>query len=260
MSKKIIRFTESELKRCIKNIISEQKSLDYFYNDTDGGLSNAKHTDFINTNNPQPKQTGEPIVPYEMKGPSAPSSSISPDDLAKSIAGIAKAQKGANFLNYIRKWGHTSKDTWDEATIGGYAPYRSPELKSTALKVGYFPFPSMADKRADDAKRGNNVQQRQRPTPQMTFRVNPNLSFDQNVYIIQQQIRRDLTPKEKSQIDKSLIDAKTRSTLIPTPQQERLIAQIAQQKEQNLRRNLTQAETDEIKAGVMRQSQQQRQR
>ena len=94
----------------------------------------------------------------------------------------------------------------------------------------------------------------------MTFRVNPNLSFDQNVYIIQKQIRRELTPKEKSQIDKQMTDAKTRSSLIPTPQQERLIAQTVQHKQQNLRRNLTQAETDEIKSAVMRQSQQQGQR
>ena len=228
--------------------MNEQNSPDYYM---DPEQNPERYAAADQPTNTTPKQIGEPIVPYEMKGPSAPTSSISPEDLAKSIAGIAKAQKGANFLNYIRKWGHTSKDTWDDATIGGYAPYTSPQLKAQAQKGGYFPFPNMASKRADDAKRGNNVQQR--PTPQMTFRVNPNLSFDQNVYIIQQQIRRELTPKEKSQIDKSLIDAKTRSSLIPTPQQERLIVQLVRQKEQNLRRNLTQAETDEIKAGVMRQ-------
>lgn len=248
MSKKVIRLTESELKNYIRKIVSEQG----------GSIPDSSYESNFYGDDTKPTQTGEPIVPYEMKGPSAPTSSISPEDLAKSIAGIAKAQKGAKFLQYIKQWGHTSKDTWDDATIEGYAPYTSPQLKAKAKKEGYFPFPNMASKRADDAKRGNNVQQR--PTPQIPFGVNPNLSFDQNVYIIQQAMRRELTPKEKSQIDKSLNDAKIRASLYPTPQQERLIVQLVQQKEQNLRRNLTQAETDEIKSAVMRQSQQQGQR
>lgn len=160
------------------------------------------------------KQTGEPIIPYEKKGLSVPTSSISPEDLAKSIAGIAKLKKDAEFLQYIKQWGHTSKDTWDASFKGEYYPYTSPELRKKAKKGGYFPYPNMASKRADDAKRNNNRPPMRRTPPQQpTFRINPTLSFDQNVYVIQQQIRRDLTPKEKSQIDKAITDAKTRASL-----------------------------------------------
>jgi hypothetical protein len=245
MSKRVIRLTESELKNYIRKIVSEQG----------GSVPDSSYESNFYGDDTKPTQTGEPIVPYEMKGPSAPTSSISPEDLAKSIAGIAKAQKGAKFLQYIKQWGHISKDTWDDATIEGYAPYTSPQLKAKAKKEGYFPFPNMALKRADDAKRGNNVQQR--PVPQQTLRVNPNLSFDQNVYVIQQQLRRDLTPKEKSQIDKAISDFKTRSSLYPSPQQNQQIAQIVQQKKQTLGRNLTNSEIDQIKSAVLNQSQQQ---
>ena len=242
MSKKIIRLTESELKRYIRKVVSEQGS----FNPTN---VNGDDT---------PKETGEPIVPFEKTGLSVPTSSISPEDLAKSIEGIAKAQKGAKFLQYIKQWGHTSKDTWDDATIEGYAPYTSLQLRTKAKKEGYFPFPNMVSKRADDAKRnGNRPPMRRTPPPQPTFRINPTLSFDQNVYVIQQQIRRDLTPKEKSQIDKAITDAKTRASLYPTPQQNQLIAQRIQQLQQQLRRNVTQIEADQIKSEVMNQSQQQ---
>jgi hypothetical protein len=245
MSKKVIRLTESELKNYIRKIVSEQG----------GSVPDSSYESNFYGDDTKSTQTGEPIVPYEMKGPSAPTSSISPEDLAKSIAGIAKAQKGAKFLQYIKQWGHTSKDTWDDATIEGYAPYTSPQLKTKAKKEGYFPFPNMASKRADDAKRGNNVQQR--PVPQQTLRINPNLSFDQNVYVIQQQLRRDLTPKEKSQIDKAISNFKIQSSLGPTPQQDQLIRQRIQQSQQNLRRNLTPSEIDYIKSTVMNQSPQQ---
>ena len=241
MSKKVIRLTESELKNYIRKIVSEQG----------GSVPDSSYESNFYGDDTKPTQTGEPIVPYEMKGPSAPTSSISPEDLAKSIAGIAKAQKGAKFLQYIKQWGHTSKDTWDDATIEGYAPYTSPQLKAKAKKEGYFPFPNMASKRADDAKRGNNVQQR--PVPQQTLRVNPNLTFDQNVYVIQQQLRRDLTSKEKSQIDKAISDFKTQSSLGPTPQQSQQITQKVQQLQQQLRRNLTSSEIDYIKSTVMNQ-------
>jgi len=247
MSKKVIRLTESELKNYIRKIVSEQG----------GSVPDSSYESNFYGDDTKSTQTGEPIVPYEMKGPSVPTSSISPEDLAKSIAGIAKAQKGAKFLQYIKQWGHTSKDTWDDATIEGYAPYTSPQLKAKAKKEGYFPFPNMASKRADDAKRnGNRPPMRRTPPPQPTFRINPNLSFDQNVYLIQQQIRRDLTPKEKSQIDRSMHDAEIRASLYPTPQQDRLIAQRVQQLQQQLRRNVTQIEVDRIKSEVMNQSQQ----
>jgi hypothetical protein len=194
MSKKVIRLTESELKRYIQKIISEQQPFNY--NDTDGDLANARHTDFIDKNNPQPKQTGEPIVPYEKTGPSVPPSSISPEDLAKSIVSIAKAQKGAKFLNYIKTYGHTSKESWDAATAGGYAPYTSPQLKAQAQKERYFPYTNMAEKIAADKK--NGVKSPQRPT--LKFNPNPNLSFEENVKKTEQYIRRPLTPNEKTQI------------------------------------------------------------
>ena len=208
----------------------------------------------VNGDDDTPKETGEPIVPYEKKGPSVPTSSISPEDLAKSIAGIAKGQEGMKFLKYIGQWGHTSKESWDACMKGKYYPYTSPELRKKAERGGYFPFPNMASKRAYDAKRSNNrPSMRRTPPPQQTFRINPTLSFDQNVYLIQQQIRRDLTPKEKSQIDKAMTDAKTRASLYPTPQQDQLIAQRVQQLQQQLRRNVTQIEVDRIKSEVMNQ-------
>ena len=113
----------------------------------------------------QTKQTGEPIVPYEKTQPSAPTSSISSEDLAKSIAGIAKAQKGSNFLNYIRQWGHTSQESWDACMKGGYYPYTSPELRKQAETGGYFPFPNMASKKAHDMKNGGGQKVMRRPVP-----------------------------------------------------------------------------------------------
>ena len=143
MSKKIIRLTESELKNYIRKVISEQGSIDP-----------TSYESNINGDDNTPKQTGEPIIPYEKKGSSVPTSYISPEDLAKSIAGIVKAQEGAKMLQYIKQWGHTSKESWDACMKGGYYPYTSPELQKQAKNGRYFPFPNMASKMADDKRRG----------------------------------------------------------------------------------------------------------
>jgi hypothetical protein len=206
MSKRIIRLTESELKNYIRKVVSEQNSPDYFMDPQQNPERYAAVDQPVNTT---PKQTGEPIVPYEKTGPSVPTSSISPEQLAKSIVGIAKAQKGANFLNYIKTYGHTSKESWDEANAGGYAPYTSPQLKAKAQKERYFPYTNMVEKMAADKK--NGVKAPQRPT--LKFNPNPNLSFDENVYKTERYIGRPLTPNEKAQIDKAIIDAKSRASL-----------------------------------------------
>lgn len=241
MNKKLIRLKESELKNIITNIIQEQYGPDY-YNDTNGGLANASYTDFINKNT-QPKQTGEPIVPYEKKGPSNPTSSISPEDSAKSIVRIANAKKEADkltkenrFILWINQWGHTSEQSWRAAQSAGYAPYTSPQEKAKAQRLGYFPFPDMASKKADDAKRNLNQRRpvpppngNQRP-PQMgsnnstpILRPNPSLTWDQNVYKLEQQIGRKLKPNELKQLDGELTRAKTASSFNRTqpPTQQR---------------------------------------
>ena len=143
MSKRVIRLTESELKNYIRKVISEQGS----YNPTG-------YESDINGDNNTPKQTGEPTVPFEKKGPSVPSASasISSEILAGKIADIEKMKKSANFLQFIKTYGHTSKESWDAAMAGGYAPYASPQLKAQAQKVGYFPYTNMEEKRKETAK------------------------------------------------------------------------------------------------------------
>lgn len=154
---KIIRLTESELKKYIKKILSEQD----YYNDPEREMQ-----DKIFTPQPQaqPVQKGERFVPYEKKGPALPTTSIKDEDAKTIIAGIEKAKKSANFLQFIKTYGHTSKESWDAATAGGYAPYASPQLKAQAQKAGYFPYTNMADKRADYARKG--IGPAKRPVPQ----------------------------------------------------------------------------------------------
>jgi hypothetical protein len=197
MSKKVIRLTESELKRYIQKIISEQSTPEL----TDYEKSGQFETDRFNKifgggAELKSKQTGEPTVPFEKTGPSVPTSTISSDVLAGKIADIEKMKKSANFLQYIKTYGHTSKESWDAAMSGGYAPYVSPQLKAQAQKERYFPYTNMAEKIAADKK--NGVKAPQRPT--LKFNPNPNLSFEENVKKTEQYIRRPLTPNEKTQI------------------------------------------------------------
>ena len=222
MSKRVIRLTESELKRYIHKVISEQGVKDplegwdklkegqkiVLKSDKDGSI-----TSWIvdaTSPNPGPFGSGTKLFLY-------------PDDEESR-----KLTRGSTEVSFFPK----------EMKVNMMNGMNSIVKNSNAI-------------------RNNNRPQMRTPPPQQTFRINPTLSFDQNVYIIQQQIRRDLTHKEKSQIDKAITDFKTRSSLQPTPQQSQLIAQRVQQSQQNLRRNLTPSEIDYIKSTVMNQSQQQ---
>lgn len=160
--------------------LDEQNTMDYY---NDPGLESYYYDRPKNTPSAPsaaPKQVGEPIVPYEKTQPTAPTSQINPDDVAKSTANIARMQKNANTLNYYRKYGHQSYDSFKTAMNAGYAPYTSPELKQQAIKGGYFPFVNMAEKRADDAKKASQnpslrrpIQPVKRPVPPVNKRPTP---------------------------------------------------------------------------------------